>query len=162
MATPQDASSAADGEMDSTLDAQMADVPRTEPEANSAPQAEDTPATDADRMVTETEEQAASTTSQLQSPAPNDEDTMMEDAVPGPTASEQAPAEGDSKKTEETSPAQASVLSPTRIQSPAKDATELTSGKTQAPSADASVLAADTDATKEEKTASSEELKKEE
>jgi histone deacetylase 1/2 len=163
MATPQDASSAAEGEMDSTLDAQMADVPRTEPEATStAPQAEDTPATDADRMMLETEEQGASTTSQLQSPALNDEDTMMEDAVAGPTASEQAPVEGDGKKTEETSPAQGSAPSPTRIQSPPRHAAEPTSEKAEAPSAEASAPAADTNATKEEKPASTEDLKKEE
>ncbi|KAJ5294462.1 hypothetical protein N7508_009283 [Penicillium antarcticum] len=161
MATPQDASSAADGEMDSTLDAQMADVPRTEPESTSGPQAEDTPATDTDRMVLETEEQGASTTSQLQSPAPNDEDTMMEDAAPGPIDPEQAPAEGDSKKTEDTAPAQGSAPSPPRVRSPAKEAAEPTSEKFEAPSAETSAPAADINANKEEQSTSTEELKKE-
>ncbi|KAJ5430050.1 Histone deacetylase superfamily [Penicillium cf. griseofulvum] len=100
MATPQDGSSAADGEMDFALDSKVADAPRTEPEAPfaapEASRADETPMTDADNMAVESEEQEASTNSQHQSPPPHDEDTTMEDAaatVAEPTTSEQAPAQ---------------------------------------------------------------------
>ncbi|CAG7991869.1 unnamed protein product [Penicillium olsonii] len=169
MATPQDASSAADGEMDSTLDAKMTDAPRTEPEAAStAPEAlhaEDTPATDADRMATGNEE-ATSTTSQHQSPPPNDEDTTMEDAgaVAEPAQPEQATDQADTKKPVEEAPqTEVSVASPGKANPPLNDTTEASS-KGAEPSTEAPAPGADNEATttKEENPAQPAELKKEE
>ncbi|KGO71928.1 Histone deacetylase [Penicillium italicum] len=144
MATPQDGSSAADGEMDFPLDVKMTDVPRTEPEAPlAAPEASHaggTPVTDADNM--ESEEQEASTTSQHQSPPPHDEDTTMEDAaIAEPTTSDQAP--GQASIIEEKPLVEGSTASPLRAQSPPKEATASTLEK----SADASAPTADTEAT---------------
>ncbi|KAJ5694548.1 hypothetical protein N7536_004960 [Penicillium majusculum] len=162
MATPQDGSSAADGEMDFALDANMGDAPRTEPEATfSAPEpsrADETPMTDADNMAIESEEQEASTTSQHQSP-PHDEDATMEDAaVPEPTTSEQPPAQA--SITEEKPLVEGSTASPVRAQSPPKEAADSTLEK----SAEASAPTADTEATatKEENLEHMTEPKKEE
>ncbi|CAI7585396.1 unnamed protein product [Penicillium discolor] len=162
MATPQDGSSAADGEMDFALDANMGDAPRTEPEAPfSAPEpsrADETPMTDADNMAIESEEQEASTTSQHQSP-PHDEDTTMEDAtVPEPTTSEQPPVQA--SITEEKPLVEGSAASPVRAQSPPKEAADSTLEK----SAEASAPTADTEATatKEENLEHMTEPKKEE
>ncbi|KAJ5094158.1 hypothetical protein N7456_010019 [Penicillium angulare] len=84
MATPQEASSVGDGELESTLDAKMADIPRTEPETSTAAAGsndQDIPA-DADKMAVEDEEKGPSTSaSQQPSPPPHDEDTTMEDAA---------------------------------------------------------------------------------
>ncbi|KAJ5287691.1 hypothetical protein N7478_003377 [Penicillium angulare] len=84
MATPQEASSVGDGELESTLDTKMADIPRTEPETSAAAASsndQDTPA-DADKMTVEDEEKGPSTSaSQQPSPPPHDEDTTMEDAA---------------------------------------------------------------------------------
>lgn len=169
MATPQDASSAADGEMDSTLDAKMTDAPRTEPEAAStapeASHAEDTPVTDADRMATGNEE-AASTTPQRLSPPPNDVDTPMEDAaaVTQPTQSEQDTSHADIKKPVEDAPqAEPSAASPGRDNSPLNDTAEA-SLKGAEPSSETSAPAADTEATitKEENPTQPGDVKKEE
>ncbi|KGO39040.1 Histone deacetylase superfamily [Penicillium expansum] len=163
MATPQDGSSAADGEMDFPLDTKMADVPRTEPEApfaaTEASRADETPMTDADNMAMESEEQEASTTSQHQSPPHHDEDTTMEDAaVAEPTISEQAPAQA--SIIEEKPLAEGSTASPSRAQSPPKEAAASTLEK----SAEASAPTADLEATvtKEENLEHMAEPKKEE
>ncbi|CAG8336521.1 unnamed protein product [Penicillium salamii] len=170
MATPQDASSAADGEMDSTLDAKMTDAPRTEPEAAStapeASHAEDTPVTDADRMAMGNEEEAASTTPQRLSPPPNDVDTPMEDAaaVTQPTQSEQDTSHADIKKPVEDAPqAEPSATSPGRDNSPLNDTAEA-SLKGAEPSSETSAPAADTEATitKEENPTQPGDVKKEE
>ncbi|KAJ5774320.1 hypothetical protein N7457_009216 [Penicillium paradoxum] len=161
MATPQDASSAADGEMDFTLDAKMVDVPRTEPDAPSiapeASRAEETPMTDADHMTVEKEEQEDSTASKLQSP-PHDEDITMEDAVVAEaTSSEQIPAPG--AITEQISVVEGSATSPVRAQSPSKETAVLASEK----GAEASPAAgAEAPATKEESLEHAVEPKKEE
>ncbi|KAJ5185063.1 Histone deacetylase superfamily [Penicillium cf. griseofulvum] len=165
MATPQDGSSAADGEMDFALDSKVADAPRTEPEAPfaapEASRADETPMTDADNMAVESEEQEASTNSQHQSPPPHDEDTTMEDAaatVAEPTTSEQAPAQ--ESMIEEKSLVAGSTTSPLRAQSPPKEAPDSTLEK----SAEASAPTVDTaaTATKEENLEHMAETKKEE
>ncbi|KAJ5615874.1 hypothetical protein N7537_000988 [Penicillium hordei] len=146
MATPQDGSSAADGEMDFALDANMGDVPRTEPETPfAAPEpshADETPMTDADNVAMGSEEQEASTASQHQSP-PHDEDTTMEDAaVAEPTTSEQAPAQA--SIIEEKPQVKGSTASPVRAQSPPKEAADSTLEKgaeASAPTADAEATA---------------------
>ncbi|CAI7604189.1 unnamed protein product [Penicillium bialowiezense] len=171
MATPQDASSAADGEMDSTVDAKMADAPRTEPEAASAAleasHAEDTPVADSDRMVLGNDDQAASATPQRQSPAPIDEDATMEDAaaVTEPTESDQIPAQVDIKKpSEEVSQAEGAVSSPGKAKSPLNDTAEAAS-KGLEPSTEVSAPATNIEATtttKEETPTQREALKKEE
>ncbi|KAJ5551570.1 hypothetical protein N7535_000485 [Penicillium sp. DV-2018c] len=161
LATPQNASSAADGEMDVAGDATMADAPRTEPEAPSvAPEASgagETPMTDADQMAVETEDQKPPAISQPQIPA-NDEDTTMEDAaaVAEPAASErsQAPAvTGEDKSLVESSGA-----SPLKSQSPSNEAIDFTTGE----GAEASAPAAEPEAavTKEESPENTTEPKK--
>lgn len=86
MATPQDASSVGDGDLDGGLDIKMTDAPRTDPDvpaaAVAAPDtATATPTTDADQLVAEGEETGPSVAaSQQPSPRPHDEDTAMEDA----------------------------------------------------------------------------------
>ncbi|KUM66599.1 hypothetical protein ACN42_g444 [Penicillium freii] len=164
MATPQDGSSAGDGEMDFALDANMGDAPRTEPEAPFAAaepsrDAGETPMTDADNIPMESEGQEASTTSQHQSPPPHDEDTTMEDAaVAEPTASAQAPAQ--ESIIEEKPLVEGSTASPVRAQSPPKEAADSTLEK----SAEASAPTANTEATapKEENLEHMTEPKKEE
>lgn len=84
MATPQEASSVGDGDLDGALDIKMTDAPRTGPDVLAAAVVATgtaTPATDADQMVVEGEETGPSVqTSQQPSPPPHDEDTAMEDA----------------------------------------------------------------------------------
>ncbi|KAJ5340945.1 hypothetical protein N7541_010069 [Penicillium brevicompactum] len=170
MATPQDASSAADGEMDSTVDAKMADAPRTEPEAAStapeASHADDTPVTDADRMAVGNDDQAASATPQRQSPPPHDEDATMEDvaAVTESTGSDQAPVQTDIKKpVGETSQADDAVSPLGKAKSPLNDTAEAGLKGVES-STEVSAPAADTEATttKEENPVQPEALKKEE
>jgi histone deacetylase 1/2 len=168
MATPQDASSAADGEMDSTADAKMTDAPRTEPEATSAAQeasaADETSVTDAERMAVGSDEQAASATPQQQSPPPHDEDTTMEDATAAePSSADQAAPQTDIKPAEGGSPAPASSGFPGQIKSPLGDTAEA-SAKSDEPSAEVTAPAADAEAapTKEETPQHAEDLKKEE
>jgi histone deacetylase 1/2 len=166
MATPQDASSAADGEMDSTTDAKMADAPRTEPEAATtpAPKAsliDETLVTDADRGAVGSEEQADSTTSQRQS-LPHDEDTTMEDAAVAaePTALQQATHQDEITNSAAEAPhAENSAASPARVKSPLNEAVV----KDVEPSAELAAPAAETDAitAKEEKLEHTEEPKKE-
>ncbi|KAJ5574306.1 uncharacterized protein N7459_008733 [Penicillium hispanicum] len=131
MATPQEASSVGDGDMDTALDTKMADAPRTEPVASGAATASNdqaTPVTDADRMVVEGEEKGASTAvSQQPSPAPHDEDTTMEDAEA--PASEAEPTEpvaaAEEQKKPTTSPTAEDTSktppSPPHAQSPPKE-----------------------------------------
>ncbi|KAJ5960116.1 uncharacterized protein N7479_007266 [Penicillium vulpinum] len=161
MATPQDGSSAADGETDFALDTKMTDVPRTEPEApfpaTQASNADETPMTDADNMAMESEGREASTTSQHQSP-PHDEDTTMEDAaatVAEPPISEQAPAQA--SIIEEKSLVESSIASPVQAQSPPKEAGDSTLEKSAAGSAPTGATA-----TKEEDLEHMAEPKKEE
>ena len=81
MATPLDASSIADNEMDTALDTKMTDIPMTESGAVTAAEGQDTPMADSERMVVEGEDNGTSAAvSQQPSPPTLDEDTAMEDA----------------------------------------------------------------------------------
>ncbi|KAJ5103340.1 hypothetical protein N7532_003869 [Penicillium argentinense] len=106
MATPQDASSVADGDLDSGLDTKMTDVPRTEPEASATALNDQDNAADADQMVVEGEDKDASAAASRQPSSPHDEDTAMEDAAPAPQSEQSAPAtEPQEEKKPETSTA---------------------------------------------------------
>ncbi|KAJ5601930.1 hypothetical protein N7510_011464 [Penicillium lagena] len=135
IATPQEASSVADGDVGTGLDTSMTDAPRTEPEIGAAPDsaeltslAEGTPA-DADRMVVESE--GATAASQQPSPPQNDEDINMEDAGPATAegAADTAAEPKEEKPTGEASPTQ--PTSPPRAQSPAKDISKAAGEKTE-------------------------------
>lgn len=168
MATPQEASSVGDGDLDSAMDTKMTDAPRTEPDAVAAAVAAPetaTPATDADRMAVEGEEKEISTAASRQpSPPTHDEDTAMEDAeAPAPAAEQNEPApEMHEEKNPDASPAAEWVSrvspSPAQVQSPPKESS--------APAAEAStqepVPAEDSEAAKAPATESTEEPKKEE
>jgi histone deacetylase 1/2 len=93
MATPANASSVADGDVDVGLDTKMTDAPRTEPDVSAtASNDQDTPA-DVDQMALEAEDKDVSAAASRQpSPPQNDEDTAMEDAAPAPEADQSAPA----------------------------------------------------------------------
>lgn len=81
MATPLEASSIADNEMDTALDTKMADAPVPESGAVTAAEGQDTPMADSERMVVEGEDNGTSAAvSQQPSPPTHDEDTAMEDA----------------------------------------------------------------------------------
>lgn len=158
IATPQEASSVADGDVGTGLDTNMTDAPRTEPEIGTAldsaeltSQAEGTPA-DGDRMVVESEGPTAA--SQQPSPPQNDEDINMEDAGPATTtgAADTAAEPKEEKPAVEAAPTQ--PASPPRAQSPAKDGPEAAGEKTEpAPGAETEAskeTAVDEVATKQE------------
>lgn len=140
IATPQEASSVGDAE----LDTRMADVPRTEPDV-SAPATgsndQDTPMAETDRMAVEAEEKAPpATDSQQPSPPPHDEDTTMEDAAaPAPEAEQPEPvAEAQEEKKPATSPAAeeastAAPLSPPRASPPKESPAPAAGASTQEP-----------------------------
>ncbi|PWY73764.1 hypothetical protein BO94DRAFT_538806 [Aspergillus sclerotioniger CBS 115572] len=109
MATPQDASSIPDDDMDATGDAKMTEAPEPETEAQGTPsaaeapsRAEDASATEQTEMAVDGQEPAAPSApiSRQPSPKPQDEDTPMVDAgedTPQPEKSE-AVAEGQSEE----------------------------------------------------------------
>jgi histone deacetylase 1/2 len=115
MATPLDASSIADNEMDSALDAKMTDVPMTESGAVTGAEGQDTPMADSERMAVEGEDNGTSAAvSQQPSPPALDEDTAMEDAV---AVAEEAELPGaldtqDEKKREVSSAADETIKAP--------------------------------------------------
>ena len=83
MATPQEASSVGDGDLDPGLDAKMVDAPRTEPDTSVAATAlndQSTITLDADRMVVDEEKAPSAAITHQPSHATRDEDTTMEDA----------------------------------------------------------------------------------
>ena len=81
MATPLEASSIADNEMDTALDTKMADAPVAESGAVTATEDQDTPMANSERMGLEGEDKGTSAAvSQQPSPPTHDEDTAMEDA----------------------------------------------------------------------------------
>lgn len=127
IATPAEASSVGDGELDAAMDTVMPDIPRTEPEALTAAATsndQDTPA-DADQMVVESEENGPSAVaSQQPSPPSHDTNTMMEDAAPAPN--EPSESANDAQETKpKASPvaedASKAPLSPPQAQSPPKE-----------------------------------------
>ena len=135
MATPQEASSIADGDVDTALDTKMTDAPRTEPDVSATvSNDQDTPA-DPDQMVLEGEDKNASATvSRQPSPPQNDEDTAMEDAAPAPEAEQsELPAETQEEKKPETQPSvedsSKTPLSPPQALSPPKESSAPTADK---------------------------------
>lgn len=81
MATPLEASSIADNEMDTALDTKMADAPAAGSGAVTATEDQDTPMANSERMGLEGEDKVTSSAvSQQPSPPVHDEDTAMEDA----------------------------------------------------------------------------------
>lgn len=127
MATPQEASSVADGDADAGLDTKMTDAPRTEPDASAtASNDQDTPA-DADQMVVEAEDKdAAAAVSRRASPPQNDEDTTMEDVATVPEPEESGPITEtqEDKKPEKLPGAEESSQAPTsppKAQDPPKE-----------------------------------------
>ncbi|KAJ5986248.1 Histone deacetylase RPD3 [Penicillium sp. IBT 35674x] len=127
IATPAEASSIGDGELDATMDTNMPDIPRTEPEALTAAATsndQDTPA-DADQMVVEGEENGPSAVaSQQPSPPSHDTDTMMEDAAPAPNEPSESATDAQETKPEASPVAEdasKAPLSPPQAQSPPKE-----------------------------------------
>lgn len=172
IATPQEASSVGDADMDSALDTKMTDAPRTELDASAAAVAslgQETPATDAERMVVEGEETGPSAVaSQQPSPPSHDEDTTMEDAAapaPGAEQTESATEAQDEKKltasptAEEASKA---PQSPPRAPSPPKEATAPAAEKAADASTQEAASVGDSEATKGAATESTDENRKEE
>lgn len=163
MATPQEASSVGDEDLDSAMDTKMTDAPRTEPETAVAAPETDTPATDADRMVVEGEEKATSAVvSRQPSPPTHDDDTAMEDAeAPAPAVEQIEPAsELHEEKKPESSPtadeAPRASPPPAQVQSPPKETSAPaaeTSAQEAAPAGDAEAAAeaAITESTEEPK-----------
>ncbi|KAF3386343.1 Histone deacetylase RPD3 [Penicillium rolfsii] len=163
MATPLDASSIADNEMDTALDAKMTDVPMTESGAVTGAEGQDTPMADSERIAVEGEDKGTTAAvSRQTSPPALDEDTAMEDAV---AVAEEAELPGavdthDEKKPEVTSAAEETSkapLSPSEAQPVSKESS--------VPAADASALVSAPASDSESKPASgaaTEELTKEE
>ncbi|OQD77868.1 hypothetical protein PENDEC_c002G06134 [Penicillium decumbens] len=169
MATPQEASSAGDGDIDSAMDTKMTDAPRIVPDASAASatsQGQDTPATDADQMVVESEDKVASAAvPQQPSPLQHDEDTAMEDAEAPTFAPEPSePTDEAQEKKPEKSPAADDAskvpLSP-RAQSPPKESSESAEAGAEAPTQEAA-SAGISEAAQAATTESAEEPKKEE
>ncbi|GCB17678.1 histone deacetylase RPD3 [Aspergillus awamori] len=145
MATPQDASSLPDDDMDTTADAKMTEAPEPETEAQATPSAADAPSRADEASATEQTEMAvdgpettaaSAPISRQPSPKPQDEDTTMVDAgevAPETEKSEAAPEgaaeeEEEKKKPSEETPAAdkpATEETPaTKDESPAKETTE--------------------------------------
>ncbi|KAJ5132218.1 Histone deacetylase RPD3 [Penicillium atrosanguineum] len=169
MATPQDASSVGDGDIDSAMDTKMTDVPRTDPDMSAAgaiSQGQNTPTTDADRMAVEGESNGASAAaSQQPSPLAHDEDTAMEDVAAASAPEQAEPTDEAQEKKTEMSPvtddAYKAPLSPLRAQSPPKDSLA-SAGKGPEASAQEAAPTGDSEAPKAATTESTEEPKKEE
>ncbi|KAJ5805588.1 Histone deacetylase RPD3 [Penicillium pulvis] len=131
IATPAEASSVGDGELDATMDTNMPDIPRTEPEALTAAATsndQDTPA-DVDQMVVEGEENGLpAVASQQPSPPSHDTDTMMEDAAPAPKEPSESATDAQETKPEASPVAEDASkvpLSPPQAQSPPKESSAL-------------------------------------
>ncbi|RAL00584.1 histone deacetylase RPD3 [Aspergillus ibericus CBS 121593] len=118
MATPQDASSIPDDDMDTTGDAKMTDAPEPETEAQGTPSAAEAPSRAEEASATEQTEMAvdgpepvapSAPISRQPSPKPQDEDTPMLDAgeaAPEPEKSEATPeGQREEKKPSEETPA---------------------------------------------------------
>lgn len=140
MATPLDASSIADNEIDAALDAGLTDVPMTESGAVTGAEGQDTPMADSERMVVEGEDKGTSTAvSQQPSPPTQDEDTAMEDASAVAEEAElpEALDAQDEKKPEVTSATEETPNappSPSEVQ-PVSEASSMPAADTSAPDA---------------------------
>ncbi|KAK6822136.1 hypothetical protein RU639_006797 [Aspergillus parasiticus] len=144
MATPADASSVPDDDMDTTADAKMGDAPQTETEAPATPsvaeppsRAEEASAAEPTEMAIDGQEQAAPSApiSRQPSPKEQDEDITMEDAGDAAPETEQqeqsiAPSEAqaEEKKPAEETPATdkpaTEPSSPADAQAPQKESVE--------------------------------------
>ncbi|KAE8331727.1 hypothetical protein BDV39DRAFT_168469 [Aspergillus sergii] len=144
MATPADASSVPDDDMDTTVDAKMGDAPQTETEAPATPsvaepasRAEEASAAEPTEMAIDGQEQAAPSApiSRQPSPKAQDEDITMEDAGDAAPETEQqeqsiAPSEAqaEEKKPAEETPATdkpaTEPSSPADAQAPQKESVE--------------------------------------
>ncbi|KAB8270748.1 hypothetical protein BDV30DRAFT_214594 [Aspergillus minisclerotigenes] len=144
MATPADASSVPDDDMDTTADAKMGDAPQTETEAPATPsvaeppsRAEEASAAEPTEMAIDGQEQAAPSApiSRQPSPKAQDEDITMEDAGNAAPETEQqeqsvAPSEAqaEEKKPAEEKPATdkpaTEPSSPADAQAPQKESVE--------------------------------------
>lgn len=168
MATPQEASSIADGEMDTGFDTNMTDVPTTEPETritpSAAPAVEEPSASDADQMVVESDEKSVAVSQQPSAP-PHDEDTTMEDAAE-PAPSEPATTEAPEKKKSDealAAPSEAEQpLSPSHGQSTADGASGAEAESIEAPAQAPAPGNAETEVSKEANAEPGEEATKKE
>ncbi|KAB8259006.1 hypothetical protein BDV32DRAFT_64524 [Aspergillus pseudonomiae] len=144
IATPAEASSVPDDDMDTTADAKMGDAPQTETDAPATPsvaeppsRADETSAAEQTEMVIDGQEQAAPSApiSRQPSPKAQDEDTTMEDVgdvAPETEQQEQsaAPSEAqaEEKKPAEEMPATDKPAteppSPADVQAPQKESVE--------------------------------------
>ncbi|KAE8345803.1 hypothetical protein BDV24DRAFT_124748 [Aspergillus arachidicola] len=144
MATPADASSVPDDDMDTAADAKMGDAPQTETEAPATPsvaeppsRAEEASAAEPTEMAIDGQEQAAPSApiSRQPSPKAQDEDITMEDAGDAAPETEQqeqsiAPSEAqaEEKKPAEETPATdkpaTEPSSPADAQAPQKESVE--------------------------------------
>lgn len=135
IATPQEASSIGDAE----LDTKMPDIPRTEPDASMAAPGlndQDISVADADRMVVEDEEKDASAAASRQPSPPHDEDTTMEDAAE--PALEPTQPEASMETTEETKPITSPATGEVPLAAPLSPARASPTKESPAPAAEAS------------------------
>jgi histone deacetylase 1/2 len=137
MATPLDASSIADNEIDAALDTGMTDVPMTESGAVTGAEGQDTPMADSERMVVEGDDKGTSAAvSQQPSPPTHDEDTAMEDASAVAEEAElpEALDAQDEKKPEVTSATETTNAppSPSEVQ-PVSEASSMPAADTSVP-----------------------------
>ncbi|KAJ5389965.1 Histone deacetylase RPD3 [Penicillium cataractarum] len=136
MATPLDASSIADNEIDAALDTKMTDVPMTESGAVTAAEGQDTPMADSERMAVEGDDKGTSAAvSQQPSPPTHDEDTTMEDvsAVAEETELPESLDTQEEKKPEVTSAAEETTNAP-----PSPSGAQPVSKESSVPAADTS------------------------
>ncbi|THC96443.1 hypothetical protein EYZ11_004092 [Aspergillus tanneri] len=146
MATPQDASSIPDDEMDTTADAKMDEAPEPETEGPGSPsaaaeppsRAEEAFSTEKAELAVNGHEQTAASAPVSRQPTPQaqDEDVAMEDvseSAPEPEKTEQTPAEVPSEGQEEKKPVDETPASkkpftepssPSKDQSPPKESKE--------------------------------------
>ncbi|PLN86267.1 histone deacetylase RpdA [Aspergillus taichungensis] len=176
MATPQDVSSVADEDMDTTADVKLGEIPEPVPEARRSTSAVEAPsgtepASAADNSEMPVDGQEAATTDSVQpsrqpSPKAQDEDTPMEDvsaAAPEPEQqADQTPAdtepqkqEGDKMSTEQTTAPEepaAKPASPPEAQFPPRETTEQPEGKETTEPEDTTKTAEATEPAEKEKT----------
>ncbi|KAE8165371.1 hypothetical protein BDV40DRAFT_258742 [Aspergillus tamarii] len=129
IATPAEASSVPDDDMDTTADAKMGDAPQTETEAPATPsvaeapsRAEEASTAEQTEMAIDGQEQAASSApiSRQPSPKAQDEDTTMEDvgdAAPETEQQDQSAAPSEAQ-TEEKKPAEETLATDKPAESP--------------------------------------------
>lgn len=153
LATPKDASSMPDDDMDLTADTKMGEAAEADTEEQPSPvpaeptsRAEETPAGELNGTAGEGEAPAASApTTRPASPVAQDEDTTMEDAdAPAPEPEQtEASINGPQEKTPPESPAEAAPEAPEQPASPAKSASPAPSAPQPAEAAEATETTAE-------------------